>query len=86
MNSPLEYNGHRAILINGKVEIFSETIAPPAILTLCSWCSQALTKELTEAGYQVSHGICKACSANQINELHKPRLYFNNLENNGCKN
>lgn len=61
MNSPLEVDGITAqyfpetktLIVNGY------PVLPPRVVTVCAWtdCEKVLTKELTQAGFEVSHSI-----------------------------
>ena len=73
MNHSLEYKKELATFNPRVNEMFDGDDMPIAkgeIITCCAWCDEnkLMTKQLTKAGYEVSHGICKKV-------IHTPLLY-----------
>jgi len=77
MKTAIEFNCRPVSLIwtpRAGNELFDEdgaSIEYGETISICSWCSQDLTADLTKAGYTVSHGICESCSANELKKLNK---------------
>ena len=76
MNAAIEYDGKRAWLTNvmGEPVVLYELpagvgmLAAGSMVSVCAWHGgqKELTKNLTSAGYQVSHGICETCAAQAL--------------------
>ena len=72
MKTTLEYNGQpvefkRPATRCGSFLMLGNVVVPRgALVSACAWCDRdkALTKQLSAAGYEVSHGICQPCLAN----------------------